>query len=428
VTSRKMTRRRFVGGAGAAIAAPHVIAATALGAQGRPAASGRIVMGAIGMGGRAIGQQVLHNFLAEPEVQMVAVCDVQSQRRAVGQAVVNDAYANRDCTAYRDLREMLARKDVDAVLIATGDRWHALASVMAAKAGKDVYCEKPMSLTIAEGRAVADAMRTFARVYQGGTQRRSVPKFIYAARLARSGKLGRLRNIYGYTPGFVYNVGAFQARPSQPEPPREIVDWDLWLGPTAWRPYNAEYIAGLGGWSYVPDLGGGGVTDWGTHQADLAQYANDAEASSPVEYEQQGANDVVARYANGVRLVFHAGIPDGACLMARFEGTEGWISVDDNLGLDADPRCLLGPYKPRERGSYEKAANHIQDFLKCIRTRKPPVCNAEVAHRATTACHAANLCLCLGRPLTWDPAREEFVGDDAANRMRSRALREPWRF
>jgi predicted dehydrogenase len=369
----------------------------------------------------------MQNFLAESDVQMVAVCDVQRGRREAGQAVVNAAYGNRDCVAYRDLRELLARKDVDAVLIATGDRWHALASVMAAKAGKDVYCEKPMSLTIAESRAVADTMRTLARVYQGGTQRRSVPRFIYAAEVARSGKLGQLRTVYGYTPGFVTNIGAFQARPPQPEPPREIVDWDLWLGPTAWRPFNAEYIAGLGGWSYIPDLGGGGITDWGTHQADLAQYANDAETSSPIEYEQLSASDVAAKYANGVRLVFHAGIPAGACLMARFEGTEGWISVDDNLGLEADPPSLLGPFRPKERGTYDKASNHIQDFLKCVRTRGQPVCNAEVAHRATTACHAANICVCLGRPLKWDPAREEFAGDDAANRMRSRALREPWR-
>jgi len=416
----------LLGSAGAAIAVPYAITSLALGAPGRPPASGRIVMGAVGIGGRCIGQGVMQNFLAEAEVQMVAVCDVQRQRREAGQGVVNDAYRNRDCAAYRDLRELLARTDIDAVLIATGDRWHALASVLAAKAGKDVYCEKPMTLTIAEGRAVADTMRTCARVYQGGTQRRSVPKFIYAAEVARSGKLGRLQTVYAYTPGFVPKIGAFQARPPQPEPPREIVDWDLWLGPVAWRPYNSAYVAGLGGWSHVPDLGGGGITDWGTHQADLAQYANDAEMSSPVEYEQLGGNEVAATYANGVRLVFHAGIPAGACLMARFEGTEGWISVDDNLGLEADPPSLLGPYRPKERGSYEKASNHIQDFLKCVRTRKQPVCNAEVAHRGTTACHAANICVCLGRPLNWDPAKEAFVGDEEANRMRRRALREPW--
>lgn len=424
----KITRRCFLERAGTAVAVPYAITSRALGGPGRPPASERIVMGAIGIGGRCIGQRVMQNFLAEPEVQMVAVCDVQSKRREAGQAVVNDAYHNGDCAAYRDLCELLARKDIDAVLIATGDRWHALASVVAAKAGKDVYCEKPMSLSIAEGRAVADTMRICARVYQGGTQRRSVPKFHYAAELARSGKLGRLQTVYAYTPGFVYNIGAFRARASEPEPAREIVDWELWLGPVAWRPYNSAYIAGLGGWSHVPDLGGGGITDWGTHQADLTQFANDSEMSSPVEYEQLGSNEVAAKYANGVRLVFHSGMPAGACLMARFEGTEGWICVDDNLGLQADPPSLLGPYRPRERGSYEKASNHIQSFLRCIRTRQQPVCNAEVAHRATTACHAANLCLCLGRPLKWDPVQEEFVGDAEANRMRGRGLREPWRF
>ncbi|OHB85950.1 MAG: hypothetical protein A2V98_03835 [Planctomycetes bacterium RBG_16_64_12] len=428
MTNRKLSRRRFLGGAGASVAVPYAITSAALGGESRPPASQRIVMGSIGIGGRSIGQQVMHNFLAEPEVQMVAVCDVQSDRRETGQAVVNGAYGNKDCAAYRDLRELLARKDIDAVFIATGDRWHALASVLAAQAGKDVYCEKPMSLTIAEGRAVADAMRTFARVYQGGTQRRSVPKFRYAADTARSGKLGRLQTIYAYTPGFVPNIGAFEARPPEPEPPREIVDWDLWLGSPPWRPYNSAYIGGLGGWSHIPDLGGGGITDWGTHQADLAQYANDAEMSSPVEYEPLNAGEVEARYANGVKLVFHAGIPAGACLMARFEGTEGWISVDDNLGFEADPPSLLGPYRAGERGTYEKASNHIQDFLRCVSTRQQPVCNAEVAQRATTACHAANICVCLGRPLTWDPAKEEFVGDEVANRMRSRALREPWRF
>jgi len=427
MTSRKFTRRRFLGRAGAAIAAPHVIASTALGGQDRAPASERIGMGAIGIGSRCIGQGVMQNFLSEPDVQMIAVCDVQSKRREAGQAVVNGAYGNKDCAAHRDLRELLARQDIDAVLIATGDRWHALASVLAARAGKDVYCEKPMTLSIGEGRAVADTMRILARVYQGGTQRRSVPKFIYAAEAARSGKLGRLQTIYAYTPGFVRSIGAFQSRQPEPEPPREVVDWDLWLGPVAWRPFHSAYIAGLGGWSHVPDLGGGGITDWGSHQVDLAQYANDSEQSSPVEYEQQGNDEVVAKYANGVKLVFRAGIPAGACLMARFEGTQGWISVDDNLGLDADPPSLLGPFQRKERSSFDKASNHIQDFLRCVRTRTQPVCNAEVAHRATTACHAANICLCLGRPLRWDPAKEEFVSDEMANRMRSRAPREPWR-
>ncbi len=425
MTRQRMTRRRFLGDTAAAVAGPYVITSAALGAQDRPSAGGRVVMGAIGLGAR--GMHVMESFLANRDVQMAAVCDVQATRREAGKATVNAKYGNTDCTAYRDLRDLLAREDIDAVMIATGDRWHALASIMAAKDGKDVYCEKPMSLTIAESRAVADTLRTHARVYQGGTQRRTEPRFSYAAEVARSGKLGRLKTVFAYTPAFVRNIGAFQARPLEPEPPREVVDWDLWLGATAWRPYNSGYIGGLGGWSYIPDLGGGGITDWGTHQADLSQYANDAEATSPVEYQQLGPGEVAARYINGVQLVFHEGLPSGSCLMARFEGTEGWICVDDNLGMDGDPPSVLGPYKARQSGTYEKPTNHIQNFLECIRSRKQPVCNAEVAHRATTACHAANICLCLGRPLKWDPTQEAFIGDELANRMRSRALREPWR-
>jgi len=426
VAKQRITRRRFLGDATAVIAGPYVITSAALGASDQPSAGERIVMGSIGLGPR--GVHVMESFLANHDVQMVAVCDVQAARRQAGQAMVNTKYGNTDCTAYRDFRDLLAREDIDAVMIATGDRWHALASVVAAKAGKDIYCEKPMSLTIAESRAVADTMRRHARVYQGGTQRRTEPRFAYAAEVARGGKLGQLQTVHAYTPGFVRNIGAFQARQSQPEPSREVVDWDLWLGPTAWRPYNSDYIAGLGGWSYIPDLGGGGVTDWGTHQADLAQYANDAEMTSPVEYEQMGPGEVVARYANGVKLVFHEGLHPGSCLMARFDGTEGWICVDDNLGMEGDPPSVLGLYKSRQRGTYERPTNHIQNFVECVRSRKQPICNAEVAHRATTACHAANICLCLGRPLKWDPVKEAFVGDVLANRMRGRALRQPWRF
>ena len=421
----RITRRRFLGCTGA-MALPCAITSGALGGQGRPAAGERIVLGAIGLGGRAMGQGLLRNFLFEPDVQLVAVCDVQKGRREAGQAAVNDTYGNKDCRAYRDLRDLLARPDIDAVVIATGDRWHALASILAAKEGKDVYCEKPMSLTIAEGRAVADTMRRYARVYQCGTQRRSDPRYAYAVRVARSGKLGRLQAVTAYTPAFVDNIGAFQSLPPEPEPDREIVDWDLWLGPVTWRPYNSAYIGGLGGWSRVPDLGGGGITDWGAHQADLAQAANDAEATTVVECEQTHRGEVVTKYANGVKLVFQEGLGDDV-LKARFEGTEGWIVVGDHTNLVSDPPSLARDYA----GSLQKgqpAANHIRIFLDCIRSRQDPVCNAEVAHRATTACHLANICVCLRRPLKWDPVTEAFVGDEMADRMRGRTAREPWQW
>ena len=424
MTNRRMTRRGFLK-ATAVVGAPWVIRSSALGKDGAAAPSERIAMGVIGIGAR--GSNVMRCFLWDREVQVLAVCDVQAGRRRNAKGAVDGQYGHADCKAYRDLRELLAREDIDAVLIATGDRWHALASVLAAKAGKDVYCEKPMSLTIAEGRAVAETMRRHARVYQCGTQRRNDLRFAFAAQLAREGNLGRLHTVHAYTPSFVRNIGAFAARPAEPPPPREDVDWGLWLGPVAWRAYNCSFIGGLGGWSHVPDLGGGGITDWGTHQADLAAFANDAEATSPVEYEQSGRGEVAAKYANGVRLVFHEGLLPGTCLAIRFEGTDGWVFADDNRGLSADPPSLLGLYKAALLRGEQRPTHHVRQFLECVRTRRRPVCNAEVAHRATTACHAANLCLCLGRPLKWDPAKEAFIGDEDADRMRSRALREPWR-
>jgi predicted dehydrogenase len=424
MTKRKITRRCFLATTGAALTVPHVITSAALGSATKPPASERVVLGIIGLGGRAMGQGLMRSFLAEPDAQMAAVCDVQRSRREAGLAAVHGTYQNKDCTAYRDLRDVLARPDIDAVVIATGDRWHALASMMAAKAGKDVYCEKPMSLTIGEGRAVADTMRRHARVYQCGTQRRSDPRYAYAVQVARSGKLGRLQAIYAYTPGFLANVGDFWGRPAEPVPGRETVDWDLWLGPVAWRPYNAAYIGGLGGWSHVPDLGGGGITDWGAHQADLAQAANNAEATTVVECEQTKPGQVVTKYANGVKLVFQEGL-GGDVLKARFEGTEGQITVGDNTNLVSDPPSLAADYTGSlVRG--QPAENHIRIFLDCIKSRKQPVCHAEVAHRATTACHIANLCVCLRRPLKWDPAREAFLGDEMADRLRCRAVRQPW--
>lgn len=418
-----ITRRGFLGRAGAAVTGPYIIAATALGAEGRPPASERVVTGAIGLGAR--GRYDMDAFLANPQVQMVAVCDVQAARRDAACAAVQAKYGNQDCRAYRDLRELLARGDIDAVLVATGDRWHSLASILAMQAGKDVYCEKPMSLTIGEGRAVADTSRRLARVYQCGTQRRNDKRFMFVADCARTGKLGQLHTIRAYTPAFL-RWSDPRLLPPQPEPPREAVDWDLWLGAVPWRPFNAAYIGGLGGWSHVPDLGGGGITDWGTHQADLSAYTNDAEQTSPLDYEQISPTEVAATYANGVKLVFTAGLPPGACLMARFEGSEGWLSVDDNRNLEGSLTSLIKTFGLWLQGE-QRPGDHIQNFLDAIRQRKQPVCHAEVAHRATTACHAANLCVALGRPLKWDPAHEEFVGDADANRLRSRALREPWR-
>jgi hypothetical protein len=412
----KLTRRTFLGRSaavvGSVLAAPYFVPARALGRDGAVAPSERITMAAIGVGGRNTYDMTA--FMGEKVVQMIGVCDVQKSRRDAAEKIVNEHYGNQDCKAYRDLRELLARPDLDAVNIGTGENWHAPASIMAARAGKDIYCEKPGTHTIAEGRVLSDTVRRLARVYQGGTQRRSLSHFRFALDLARSGKLGQLKTVRAEAPP---SVPGYLTFPAQPQPDREIVDWDIFLGANPWRPYNQNW---LHAWRGDFDFQGGGIKEWGAHTVCLCQLANDADATSPVEYEHTG-KDMTCRYANGVELVLTSGLGQ---VGVRFEGTEGWVHVNDDGVKGTHPESLLGNQK---FGSGYPANDHIQNFLTCIRTRGTPRSHVEAIQRSMTACHCADLSMFLGRPLKWDPVKEEFIGDDEANRMRSRAFRAPWR-
>lgn len=417
--SQTITRRGFVKRAAAALAAPYVITSAALGGEGRPAASERIVMGTIGLGGR--GRDDMQALLANPDVQMVAVCDVQRAKREAGKAAVDSKYGNQDCAAYLDLRELLARSDIEAVLIATGDNWHTMASILAAKAGKDIYCEKPMSVVVAEGRALVETMKRYGTIFQCGTQRRSVGRFKYAVEVAQSGKLGELQTLYAEkAPSEWFKYDWHASLPPQPEPPREEVDWDMWLGPAPWRPYNAEYLK-RSFWMAHLDFSGGALTEWGSHTVDLCQWANNADATTPVEFEL-AEGTVVARYANGVKLVFEEGKWP---LHVRFVGSEGWIYADDDGNVDAEPKSLLAD---RNFGKGYPQHDHVRNFLDCVRSRRTPVAPAEGAHRANSTCQVANICLQLGRQLTWDPEHERFINDPMADQMLNRAMRPPWRF
>ena len=410
----KISRRDFVRGVSASFAVPYVITSTALGAAGRPPASQRITMGAIGIGGR--GGYVMGALMGNPEVQMVAVCDTRRERRQSAKQAVDRKNGNQDCATYIDLRELLARDDIDAVMVATGENWHAMASILAAKAGKDIYSEKPPAHTIAEGRALAETIKRYGTVYQCGTQRRSLLRFRFVVDLARSGKLGQLKNVYAEAAGKIAPPRIFTL-PEQPEPPREQIDWDLWLGPAPWRPFNNGY---LGGWKNHIDFQWGTIAEWCSHTADLCQFAVDADDTGPVEWEYDGKT-ITGRYANGVNMV----ITDGAWpLHVKFEGTEGWAQADDDGGIQTEPKSLLAQ---RDFGKGYPAEDHVRNFLDCVKTRRTPISHAEATHRSMTTCIIANICLMLGRKLTWDPAKEEFVGDDDANRMRARAMRDPWR-
>jgi predicted dehydrogenase len=416
-----MTRRDFMRNTVSVVAGatvlPNIITSAALGAENRASAGNRLTMGVIGLGGR--GHFVMESFMTQPEIQVVAVCDVMGDRRAKAQAFVNERYGNKDCAAYIDMRELLARADIDLVLIATGDNWHSGAAIMAARAGKDIYCEKPMSVTIKESRAVADTMRRLNRVYQCGTQRRSVGNFVFAANLARSGKLGKLTELHAEEAGS-FRVGYDTILPGEAEPPREEFDWNMWLGPALWRPYNAKYPT-RGFWSGHWDFSGASICEWGSHTVDICQWANGADDTSPVEYWREGER-YMARYANGAKLVIRTGLRFGSCPV-RIEGEEGWVETGDSGELEVYPKSLA--QDRRYLGGYP-VDDHIRGFLDCIRTRQQPIANADVAHRSITACHVANICKRLDRPIKWDPVKEECINDDEANRMVVRAYREPW--
>ena len=419
------TRRQFLSTAlrasAGALALPTFIPASALGRDGAVPPSERIVLGAIGIGGR--GSYVLGCFLHEPDVQFVAICDVKIHRRQTVKKLADDKYGNQDCAMYRDLRELLARSDIDAVLIATGPNWHAAASVLAARAGKDVYCEKPCTKNIVSSLALAQTFRRTGRVFQAGTQRRSLPNFAYAIELARQGKLGQLQAVHAHPGGLGTETSGWPG--AEPELSKEEADWNLYLGPAAWRPFNRGVLGNGGGFEKGGGLVGGGCLEWGSHCVDLCQWAASADGTAPVEYWPQNGQ-LHARYASGVKLIMRddGWLPLGSCPV-RFEGDKGWVETGDNGDLAASSEDLLAS-KGAKIGGYP-ADYHVRDFLDCVKSRGQTRANADVACWSHIACHAANIALFLNRKVTFDPVKAEFIGDEEANRLRSEALREPWR-
>jgi len=422
----RMSRRRFfkaAAAAGAVIAAPTIVSAAAVGKGGAVAASDRITLGAIGIGNR--GRYDLGCILWEPDVRVVAVADVRGQNRKRAKGMVDGKYGSKDCTAYIDFRELLARPDIDAVLIATGPNWHATASIIAAKAGKDVYCEKPCTKNIVQSLELAAAFRRTARVFQGGMQRRNLPSFMFAVDLAQRGKLGKLTAVHAHPGGMGTGMSGWM--PPEPEPKREEVDWDMYLGPAAWRPYNKRLMRGFG-FEKGGGMVGGGVLEWGSHCVDLCQWANSADNTAPVEYFPAENGQASATYANGVKLIMRGGgwlKGMGSCPV-RFEGETGWVETGDSGDLVASSPELLVGKGAKIRGY--PANNHLRDFFNCVKTRGEPLANAEVACHTHIACHATNIAMFLNRKLAYDPVKNVFPKDKQANRLRSEALRDPWHF
>ena len=443
---RKTTSRR--GFLRTAAAAPLVISSSALGNDGAVAPSQRITLGFIGVG--VMGRGHLGCCLGYTESQVLAVCDVDRWRRENAKTRVEQTYAARQaagtyrgCGCYNDLRELLARDDIDAVVIATGDNWHGPATVMAATAGKDFYTEKPISKTIREARAMVEAARRYDRVTQIGLQQRSTPEFIKAAKLVQSGAIGGLKIVYVPFPGTSGEISL----PVEPVP--EGLDWDQWLGPAPWRPFNGRFHRygnppHVVPWHFCRDFGGGNLTSNAVHSFDVVQWGLGMDESNPVEVIPPGIGGVPSltyKYANGVQLQVvnwrldprkHS-VPTGWNVGTRLQdfgalyvGDQGWIHVGRQGYLETFPAEILKQPGPGTEPKHP-VANHHQNWLQCIRSRQRPACDVAIGCRSTIVSHLGCIAHWTGRRLRWDPVKEEFIGDQEANRLRRRAMHEPWR-
>ncbi len=408
---------------------PYIVPASAYGSGGRTPPSERITLGFIGMGKMMGGH--LGNFLNRPQVQVLAVCDVESIRLDMQQKRANEFYARREgkesydgCAAYKDFRELVARDDIDAVVIATPDHWHALTAIAAMKAGKDVYCEKPLTLTINEGKAMVKAARAYGRVFQTGSQQRSSGEFHTACELVRNGRIGKVHTVH-------VNVGGPSQEcylPAQPVP--EGLDWNFWLGPAPWRPYHEDIAPSVKfrGWPNFRayrDYSGGGMTDWGAHHFDIAQWGLGMDGSGPVEINPPDGKTykrLTYKYGNGV-VMTHGGATGRAGV--EFIGPGGRVMVNRGYIKTDPPELLNEPIHPDESKLYY-SRNHQGDWLNALRTRTKPICDVAIGHRSAAICHLGNIAYWIKRPLKWDPVKERFIGDDEANRMLQRPMRSPW--
>jgi len=424
VSTRRSTRRAFLKSSATAVAAPVFIPATSLASARRPAPSDRVVVGSIGVGDLGRRHHLANRLLPNPRVEVAAVCDVDRNHRDQAAADVL-ARTGRRVAAYKDFRELCDRRDIDAVLIAVPDHWHALIAIYAMETGKDVYCEKPLTLTIEEGRAMVRAARRYGTVFQTGSQQRSDGRFRLACELARNGKLGKLIRIDTHIGG----IDAGQWQPPTTPPPE--LDWNFWLGPAPWAPYSPNRCHYQFRW--FSDYSGGKLTDWGAHHNDIAQWGLGTDDTGPVKvrgtgvfhengpHDVPGTFDVVYTYANGVELHCHAEGENGV----KFTGSDAWVFVSRSRIEASDPDLLNIEFSSSDTRLYV-SRDHHENWLDCIFSRERPICDVEIGHRSATICHLGNIAIRLGRELTWDPAAEQFVGDEQAQRMTSKPMRAPW--
>ncbi len=453
--TEKSTRREFLS-TGAAVGAatigwPYFVPARVLGTQGATPPSEKIVMGCIGVG--SMGGGHLRSFTGQDDVRMAAVCDLRRKFRERARQIVDAKYGNSDCTMYHDYRELLARPDIDAVLIATPDHWHALVAIEAAKNRKDMYLEKPIDVHVAAARALREVVNRYGTVFQFGTQQRSGRDFRFGCELVRNGRIGKLHTIVvGSLPG-----AELPNQPTEPAPDPNEFDYDMWLGPAPWAPYSFQRAASRaegspGYWMHIHDYGLGCLSGaWGIHHVDIAQWGNNSDNTGPLEIEGTGTLPtdglcdtaltwrVEHVYANGVKMIhldraqavrefpqFQSKTLQYSGVGILFLGTDGWVVVSRG-GIDANPKSLLQTAFDSSEPRLPVSNNHRRNFLDCVKTRRQPISPIEAAVRSDTVCHLDDIAIRLGRKLRWDPQAEQFLGDEAANRLLTRPLRSPWR-
>jgi len=437
-TGSRFSRREFISTATlAAVAAPTILSRNVFGQEGRPAPSERITAGMIGVGWQGGGN--MGNFLGNAGFQVVAVCDLDKNHLDAAVKTVNDRYKNQDCKAYHDYRELLARKDIDAVMIATPDHWHALVAIEAAKQGKDIFGEKPLAHSIAEQQAIVHAVQQNNRIWQTGSWQRSDRNFRYGAEIVRNGLIGKITRVEVGLPGGHADFARTKNKTAIVEPPQEL-DYDFWIGPAEKLPYIEARSHKNWRWNY--NTGGGQLLDWIGHHCDIAHWGMDCDNSGPLEIEGEGefpAPDAVwntctkyrikAKYPNDIEMIIaggHSDIRGGT----KWIGTDGWVWVDRGNALESSKPELAEvrelPDALRKVRLYE-SRNHFENFLNCIKSRNPTITPVEVAHHSAIPGHLGLIAMLTGRKIKWDAKKEVILGDAEASKLLGHPYRNPWK-
>jgi len=435
-----ITRRTFLKSAATCVAIPYILPCLARGKGDRPAPSKRITMGLIGLG--SMGMRHVKGFLQEDDCQIVAVCDVDAGRRHAALQEINKHYDDKDCAQYNDFRDLIARDDIDTLCISVPDHWHSIPAIMGVRSGKDIYGEKPLALTISEGKVMVEAVHRYERVWQTGSWQRSTEHFRFACELVRNRRIGTLRRVEvgigaGFTPGAGQaTIHRIEPQPTMPVP--EGFDYQMWLGPAPWAPYTEKRCH----WNFrwIMDYSGGQVTDWGAHHIDIAHWGMDCDSTGPVEVEGNGVFPDDGLWNAAVDYKFKCTYDNGVIMYVasnnhysqgvRFIGDSGWVHVTRN-GLDSSPRGLLkekiGPeevHLPRPSGDHRQG--HRRDFLDCVKTRRQTISPIEPGHRSVAVAHLGNIAMLLGRKIRCDRKFQRIINDPTADRMLGRTMRAPW--